>query len=444
MFILGLIFVACLPLYLIRFSIFGFPTTVLEILLLVWLAFWLKENYQGILTRLKQNFKKGQIKNPYPFSWEIILLILISFSAVITAHFSMSALGLWRAYFIEPVIAFVLFFNTFNSKEKIYKAISVLSFTTIILGLVAAYQYLTGQFIPNEFWAQVSERRATSIFPYPNALGLYMAPLACLFAGSFVSSLRENRRRAILYGVGFFVALISIALARSEGALIAVAAALFIMLFLSNLKARLVAFGLAIVIILAVIFSLPLRNYSLEKLSLSDFSGQIRRFQWRETLIMLNDNRILTGAGLAQYQKTIVPYHQKGFFFNKEKMPNEEFVKKIKDDKAFRDSHWQPLEIYLYPHNIFLNFWSELGLLGALLFVWIILRFLWQSIKNYFVLLKQKDTLAFISLGLFGAMLAIVIQGLVDVPYLKNDLAMMFWLFISFLGFICVKSYKKL
>jgi O-antigen ligase len=99
---------------------------------------------------------------------------------------------------------------------------------------------------------------------------------------------------------------------------------------------------------------------------------------------------------------------------------------------------WQPTEIYMYPHNIFLNFWSELGLLGALLFSWIIAKFLWQSSTLY---LKEKN---FLALGLCGAMLVILIHGLVDVPYFKNDLSVLFWILIALLGSLNLNAKTKI
>jgi hypothetical protein len=36
--------------------------------------------------------------------------------------------------------------------------------------------------------------------------------------------------------------------------------------------------------------------------------------------------------------------------------------------------------------------------------------------------------------GLFCAMIAIVIHGLVDVPYFKNDLAAMFFIYLALIG----------
>ena len=66
---------------------------------------------------------------------------------------------------------------------------------------------------------------------------------------------------------------------------------------------------------------------------------------WTETAAMLRD-RPLSGAGLSGYPTVIAPYH--------------------KDPKV---------EIFQYPHNIVLNFWSETGLLGLLAFGWIVFEF---------------------------------------------------------------------
>jgi len=434
MFIFALIFIACLPLYVIRFSIAGFPTTIVEVLLLIWFAWWFIENYTGIVTRFKQTIFAKKLHRRYPFDWELILWLLLSLAAVITARSSLSTFGIWRAYFFEPALAFILFVNTFNTKEKILKAVSALAFSSIVVSLFAAYQSLTGDFISNAFWAQALERRATSLYPYPNAVGLYLAPLLCVFVGGFFTTFKEHKNRAVLYATAAIVSLCAILFARSDGALFALVTAAFVSLIVANNKTRIIAACLAVLAAGTLWFSLPLRNYVFERANLQDFSGQVRRLQWRETLKMLDNGKKLTGAGLTKYKEAVSPYHQDGFFYNKEKLPLEEFNARVATDEAFRKSHWQPLEIYLYPHNVFLNFWTELGFLGMLVFCWIVLKYARFGVVELKSLQQKKDIFAWLVLGLLAAMLTIIIHGLVDVPYFKNDLAIMFWLLVSFVG----------
>ena len=74
-------------------------------------------------------------------------------------------------------------------------------------------------------------------------------------------------------------------------------------------------------------------------------------------------------------------------------------------------------EKLIYPHNIFLNFWTETGLPGLLAVLWIMVL----AIKHG---LKKPSLFAL-------ALLPILIHGLVDVPYLKNDLAMLTWIILA-------------
>ena len=149
------------------------------------------------------------------------------------------------------------------------------------------------------------------------------------------------------------------------------------------------------------------------KLLLKDWSGMTRTTMWSETWQMLKDKPIY-GAGLAGYQTAILPYHKAGW-----------------------------MEIFLYPHNIIFNLWSEVGLLGLLSFLlivgWFFKQIFWNlgirhfignwelGIGNFRTTITDKRLM----LALASSMLVLLIHGLVDVPYFKNDLAVLFWVIIS-------------
>jgi O-antigen ligase len=232
--------------------------------------------------------------------------------------------------------------------------------------------------------------------------------------------------------------LLAILFAQSEGAIIGLAAAIFVFALFVNKKVRIGAIVLAVLTSIIIFSYAPLRNFAIEKVTLNDLSGQIRKEQWVETKKMLAAGRLFQGAGLSNYQKAVAPYHQEGIFLNNGD-PN--WLEKIRTSADFRKQQWQPTEIYMYPHNIFLNFWSELGILGALLFCWIIAKFLWQS-GRYF-LSEKAGANRYIALGLLTSMVVIVIHGLVDVPYFKNDLSALFWISIAILGGLNLKQNEK-
>jgi O-antigen ligase len=92
--------------------------------------------------------------------------------------------------------------------------------------------------------------------------------------------------------------------------------------------------------------------------------------------------------------------------------------------------YWNPTNIdrYTYPHNIVLNFWTETGLLGVFAFGWILVTgfvYAWRGWR------QAASEWRAIHLGVLLALVAVVVHGLVDVPYWKNDLSLEFWALLS-------------
>jgi putative inorganic carbon (HCO3(-)) transporter len=434
-----------LPTYMLRFSVLGVPTTLLEIMILTAFAVW----FIKLLKPLKFNFlrylRDRQQHLSYPFKYEIILFLIISFTALATAHFSQSALGIFKAYFFEPLLVFILINNVFL-KKGINKVLWALVFSALVVSLFAIYQKITGQFIPNEFWANADTRRVTSVFGFPNAVGLYLAPLVLVMIGFLGKRLKhlkskQNIFKAVIITVTIILAVLSIYFAKSEGALVGVAAALFVYGIMVNRKMRIATIAATIIFIIGIVSYHPVLNYVKDKVTLNDLSGQIRKQQWTETKKMLVAGNWFWGTGLSGYQQAIAPYHQEGIFVYTGE-PN--WLEMIRTDANFRATHWQPTEIYMYPHNIFLNFWTELGLLGMILLVWLIGKYLVWGVKIFFFQVRANKNNSTVVLGLTTAMVAIVVHGLVDVPYFKNDLAVMFWLFFALLGLFNIYRQKHL
>ncbi len=431
---LALLFlVATLPSYLIRFQVLGVPSTLLEAMILICFAVWF---FKTIAPKFKTWWGNRKKRIPYPFSWEIILLIIIAFIAAGVAGFKPSALGIWKAYFFEPILLFILILNVFKHKKDWQKIFWAFLVSAATVSFLAIFQKITGQYIFNEFWAQTEMRRVVSWFGYPNAIGLYLAPLIMLFIGWFfylpkrTTLIKALKKLLIIIVVASSI--LAIYFAHSEGALIALIAGLIIFGLFAGRKQRIATIIIALVIVTGITIYPPTKNYTVNKLTLSDLSGKIRQQQWQETWQMLKDGRILSGTGLDSYQEVIKPYHQEGIFYNSDNMAN--FDSRLYGSAELRAKYWQPVEIYLYPHNIFLNFWSELGLLGALLFTWLVIKYLLISTKLVKHLNKENKKEKYLILGLLGAMITIVVHGLVDVPYFKNDLAAMFWILLALLG----------
>ncbi|RMD59530.1 hypothetical protein D6821_01005, partial [Candidatus Parcubacteria bacterium] len=211
--------VAVLPIYLIRLKIGGLPTTLLE--LMFWLLFvkWLIDKIK------RQEFSAHfwRRRHPYPFSSGIIWLVLAAFVGLAVSGFSWSALGIYRAYFVEASLFFVLAFHFFKNPLNRPLVWRALAGSAIAIGLISIYQWING-----EYWAGGGER-ITSIFPYPNAVGLFLGPIVVLLFFVAAENLRiKKAKEAVILGGGVILGLAAIVLAKSDGALIAVAVAIWL------------------------------------------------------------------------------------------------------------------------------------------------------------------------------------------------------------------------
>jgi O-Antigen ligase. len=457
--------IAGLPLYLVRFSLHGTPSTLLEAMILIaffcWLVFhtkladFLRGKYKikdFIKNSPWQKNGSAEKRKKYPFGVEIILLLIVSLVAVGVAHFSSASLGLWKAYFFEPALLYVLILNLFHDKNGINKFGLSLAVGAFAVSVYAIFQKITGIGIDNPLWAAAATRRAVSFFGYPNAVGLYLAPIIPVLAAflflpkdecellpdKLCYPLKQKNISALGLSRGFLgfiilCALLAIIFAKSVGALVGLAVAVFIFCLLVNKKARIAAIILVVIASVGIYFYPPIEKPLIRKITVEDLSGQIRRLQWKETFTMMNGSAKIWGIGLGNYQQAVMPHHQKGFFYDDGTDPN--FHADTINSAAIRARTWQPVEIYLYPHNIILNFWTELGLAGLLLFIWLIVKF---SIFNFQFSIKEGKY-RFIHLGLLSAMIIIVVHGLVDVPYFKNDLACLFWILFALSALLQLK-----
>jgi len=414
-----------LPTYLIRFEVFNIPLTLLEGMIWILFIFWLiklyldKELNLTISAWLKSKFTKseteqGSIHNivPHKLRWPVLAILATATIALCWSPNLQAAAGIWKAFFIEPILFFMIMIYHVRKYNHIQKIINALAILSIIIFVYTVIQKLTGWNITNLDWYLPETRRITTFFGYPNANGLFLAPLAALFFASLW--FKEHFLFKILKFIAFLGSVLTIIWAGNEGALFALAAAVFIILLLKK-QTRILAGAIMVLAIVIVMVTPSIKTTLWQKITINDFSGQIRQAQWTETITMLSDQPIM-GGGLANYQRAIEPYHQRGITIN---------------------DQWQPVEIFLYPHNLVLNFWTELGLLGLITIIWLfviigLLLYQISEINKKLPKYKQKFV-GNLNLGILGFFSVIIIHGLVDVPYFKNDLSLVFWLIISLL-----------
>jgi O-antigen ligase len=107
--------------------------------------------------------------------------------------------------------------------------------------------------------------------------------------------------------------------------------------------------------------------------------------------------------------------------------------------RYIRPEAWQEPSLS-HPHNILLDFWSRLGILGLAAGVWLQVAFWRLALRLFKGARPPSDAPRFLRsllIGLVGAMGATLAHGLVDQTYFLIDLANVFMLtagLVSLLG----------
>lgn len=386
----------CLPAYGVRFTVFSFPATLLELMILLLFFAWVLQAWHK--PRLWPNTK---------FLPSALLILVLSAVAVFVSPDLTRAAGIWKAYFAEAFLFFIVFVGVVKSRAEVKNIILALGAPVLYISVFGIVQALTnGWLVPAEFWLRGDTHRVTSFFSYPNAIGLLVAPIVMLYLGYAWQWVKNSSQRwqiwlalysaAVIVGGGLVIWL-----AKSEGALVALAVGVLVLLVFHSSRTRWVAFLLVALGVGCLILNY-LPELLIQKLTLHDWSGLVRLNMWRETIAMLRDHWFW-GAGLAGYQTVVAPYHS---------------------SKA--------IEIFLFPHNIILNFWSELGLLGLLAFTYLTARYF--IVARRFLVSREPAEFKALALAMAAVLVVVLTHGLVDAPYFKNDLAILWWTFFGLMS----------
>lgn len=364
------------PAYLLRTTIAGIPTTALELSIYALVA-------GCIATSLKQH-RLVWPKIPRNIVLFVGLWSLAWISATVFSQDHQASLGAVKAWLLDPLLFGLVMLSVIRAiqQRKILLSAVALSGTVVALAGLAQLVWWRDTF---------QDGRLSSFFhPVANYAAMYLGPILILTIGGL---LWKHLHRGWWVAVGVMV--VALILAVSFGGYLAVGAGLFIYWWRwPNRRTKGLAMMSAAAVLLLGIVILAKTPYLTEKFNTSDRSSSLVRTQiWRTSWQMIVEHPVV-GIGPNAYESVY-----------------RETIPKL---------YWPPLEwLVSQPHQLYLALWLETGLLGlmafiAILYVW--MRRIWSPARS-------DDGVA---LAAFAAMIAILVHGLVDTPYFKNDLSLIF------------------
>jgi len=393
------------PLYIVRFRIFGIPTTLLEILIIIIFLIFLLEKF------INKNFSLLKVLPATSFDLPILCLASSAFIGLFVNSQFGNGLGIFKAYFLEPIIFYYITVETFAKEKNIFPLIFSLVITSIWLSALAGLQITTGHFSLAPW--ELAHGRVTAVYNSANSLGLFLGPVFSLLLGLTLfidnKSLDNNNQNqhypiVLFFAIVIFIIGLVLIMTQSRGALFAaLSASLFIFYYhwfkSSGIWRFIVKTAIALFLTgLIVAFGfLIIRDDLTPPINQAGYIGydtlRIRLYLWKGTFGLLQD-RPFFGAGLN---------HFKGLYAGNYTLPQ----------------YKEPLQ---YPHNFILTAYTELGIIGLISFIFLFWRI--------FRILTSMDVKYRVSLG--ASFLYLLIHGLVDVPYFKNDLSLQFFLLVAF------------
>ncbi|MFQ5593641.1 MAG: O-antigen ligase family protein, partial [Anaerolineae bacterium] len=342
------------------------------------------------------------IRNTHPASrissldFAVIFFVIISLISPLVAANTGVAFHELRVVVIDSALLYFLVRSSGLSRSQLWRLVDVLVVAGLLVSLYGFYQYIfSGDVIVAE-----GVRRMRGVYPSPNNLSLFLGRIVPI--AGVVAVWGPAQWRRLFYAVAGLIITGALFLTFSRAAwLVGLPAAV---LFVGLVRGRRALTGAVAAILALALSVLPLagtaRINSLFELSTG--SSTYRRIKlWQSAVHMIRDHPVF-GVGLDNF---LYQYRE------------HYILAGARDDPSL--SH---------PHNLILDFWTRLGILGVVALGWLVYAFFQTTWQLYRRLDENGQVLV---LGLMSSMVYTLAHGLLDNSYFLVDLAYVFMLTIG-------------
>lgn len=336
--------------------------------------------------------------------WVVIVYLILGGVAVFWSEHTRVAITELRVMFLEPAVFYLLIRMTMRNPSSLLRLVDALLAAAVLVCLIGLIQFARGEAI---ITAEEGVRRLASVYGSPNNVGLLLGR-AIPFLLAYILLPVDRMRRAAASGA-LVLALLTAVLTQSAGALLigipVGMATVLLLIFRRRAWIPLALFGGAGAV------GAALAGTSARFANLFDLStgtGFFRLRLWESALMMLRD-RPITGVGLDQFL-----YAYRGHYM----LPDA----------------WQEPSLS-HPHNILLDVWTRLGLLGAIWLIGTQMIFWRAGLAAYHRLRAGPPLPLAMVVGALGGMAGLLAHGLIDNSMFVQDLSLIFVMLVAIIAY---------
>ena len=371
--------------------------------------------------RIDRNFHLRRL----PYDAPALLFVVIGLLSVAVAPDK--AFSFYNFYHLVPIYAltYLLVGQTLRKSRELQRVACAMAASAVIIILYGFHQFIFGidigamKWVDGEAFPELS-KRVFSTWENPNILAGYLDIVACIAVGVTTALTRGWRTLAILLLVA---ALVCLGMTYARGACLVIAIVLAGYGALRDLR---VLAGIVVVGVGALLLDPVLADRLLSVFTRVDTSSEMRLAFWESTIAMVMDHPFL-GIGWGMY---FMVYPEYDFYLQ-----------------------GAPVQI-VHAHNMYLNYAAEIGVPGALSFLWfffgsLLLAFRlpqrvatwetvlaahehkWRTVADVRVALSRWRRRRFVeglSTGLGLAFVSVALNGITDHLLFNIPSSMLLWM----------------
>ncbi len=345
------------------------------------------------------------------FFWWAVAMLAIGSVSLLFSHYGVFSLRELRQTIVVPALLFFAASWLLADRQQAWRLIQAFVAGAVVAALVALVEPISN---PTALIEAEGVRRLAGFYPSPNHLAMIVERALPFVVAAGLYRLWPTRVAWPLAAVLTLTLVGSFSRAAWIAGLVLLL--FFIWVHLPDLRQR-VRFVGAVLLLAVLLFAGgvsfgPERVRSLLSLE-PGTTTHMRLIQGQSSLRMLADFPI-TGVGLDNYLYVHADYL---------------------DPAAWREPNLS------HPHNLFLDFWLRLGIVGLVFVGGFLVRFFLHTHRLAYA--SSSGEVRAIGIGLAGSQLAAVTHGMLDNYYFLPDLASWFWLTAAACALVVVSSRRR-